>query len=70
MAHAINLAKQNNTSGMQQKIFGKTIVFVERKSLADDLVSGGAFKSLTAQASHGDIGHAKETIILCCFFSR
>jgi len=36
-------------SSMHQKIFGKTIVFVEMKKDADELVSGGVFKSLTAQ---------------------
>jgi len=67
VAYAINLAKQNSTSGMQQKIFGKTIVFVERKSLADDLVSGGVFKCLTAQALHGDIGQKQRDSTLAAF---
>ena len=43
-------ARKEKTSGaMQQKIFGKTIVFTETKREADELVSGGIFKSLTAQ---------------------
>lgn len=45
-------AKKEKTSGaMQQKIFGKTIVFTETKRQADEIVSGGVFKSLTAQVS-------------------
>jgi ATP-dependent RNA helicase DDX21 len=36
-------------SSIHQKIFGKTIVFVETKRDADELVSGSVFKSLTAQ---------------------
>jgi ATP-dependent RNA helicase DDX21 len=67
VAHAINLAKRNTTSAMQQKIFGKTIVFTETKSLADDLVSGGVFKSLTAQALHGDIGQKQRDSTLAAF---
>lgn len=44
--------KKDKTSGaMQQKIFGKTIVFTETKREADELVSGGIFKSLTSQVS-------------------
>jgi len=42
-------AAKRGGSSMQQKIFGKTIVFVETKKDADELVSGGVFKSLTAQ---------------------
>ena len=41
--------KKQNSNAMQQKIFGKTIVFTETKREADELVSGGVFKSLTAQ---------------------
>ena len=67
VAHAINLAKRNTTSAMQQKIFGKTIVFTETKSLADDLVSGGVFKSLSAQALHGDIGQKQRDSTLAAF---
>ena len=45
-------ARKEKTSGaMQQKIFGKTIVFTETKRQADELVSGGIFKSLSAQVS-------------------
>jgi len=67
VAYAINLAKRNSTSAMQQKIFGKTIVFTETKSLADSLVSGGVFKSLTAQALHGDIGQKQRDSTLAAF---
>merc|ERR1712174_7024 len=66
-AHAIKVAKQNTTSAMQQKIFGKTIVFTETKSLADELVSGAVFKSLTAQALHGDIGQKQRDSTLAAF---
>ena len=41
--------KQKGANAMQQKLFGKTIVFVETKREADELVSGGVFKSLSAQ---------------------
>ena len=41
--------KKKSNNAMQQKIFGKTIVFTETKRMADELVSGGVFKSLTAQ---------------------
>ena len=43
-------AKAASSGAMQQKIFGKTIVFTQTKRDADELVSGGVFKSLTAQA--------------------
>jgi len=69
IAYAVKLAKQNTTNAMQQKIFGKTIVFTETKSLADELVSGGVFKSLTAQALHGDIGQKQRDSILAAFRS-
>lgn len=47
---AAAMAKKKKSHGaMQQKIFGKTIVFTQTKRDADDLVSGGVFKSLTAQ---------------------
>ena len=49
IAAAAAAAKKKSTSAMQQKIFGKTIVFTETKRDADELVSGGVFKSLTAQ---------------------
>ena len=60
-------AKHHNT--MQQKIFGKTIVFVETKRLADELVSGNVFKSLTAQALHGDVGQQQRDATLNAFRS-
>lgn len=41
--------KKKSNNAVQQKIFGKTIVFTETKRQADELVSGGVFKSLTAQ---------------------
>ena len=40
---------QRRESSIHQKIFGKTIVFVETKREADELVSGSVFKSLTSQ---------------------
>ena len=47
---AAAIAKKKSThNAMQQKIFGKTIVFTETKREADEIVSGGVFKSLTAQ---------------------
>jgi ATP-dependent RNA helicase DDX21 len=49
IAAAAALKKKKTASAMQQKIFGKTIVFTETKRQADELVSGGVFKSLTAQ---------------------
>jgi Superfamily II DNA and RNA helicases len=49
IAAAVAAAKKKGNSAMQQKIFGKTIVFTETKRDADELVSGGVFKSLTAQ---------------------
>jgi ATP-dependent RNA helicase DDX21 len=61
-------AKRKNTSNaMQQRIFGKTIVFVETKREADELVSGGVFKSLTAQALHGDVGQKQRDATLAAF---
>jgi ATP-dependent RNA helicase DDX21 len=51
IAAAAAAKKKKGNSAMQQKIFGKTIVFTETKRDADDLVSGGIFKSLTAQVS-------------------
>ncbi len=44
--------KKKGNNAMQQKIFGKTIVFTETKRDADDLVSGGIFKSLSAQVGY------------------
>ena len=49
IAAAAAAAKKKSNNAMQQKIFGKTIVFTETKRDADELVSGGVFKSLTAQ---------------------
>lgn len=49
IAAAAKKRKSNNNHAMQQKIFGKTIVFTETKREADELVSGGVFKTLTAQ---------------------
>jgi len=51
IAAAFAAKKKQGSNAMQQKIFGKTIVFTETKRDADDLVSGGVFKSLTAQVS-------------------
>ena len=49
IAAAAAARKLQTNNAMQQRIFGKTIVFVETKKMADELVSGGVFKSLTAQ---------------------
>lgn len=49
IAAAANAKKNKGTGAMQQKIFGKTIVFTETKREADELVSGGVFKTLSAQ---------------------
>ena len=49
IAAAAAAKKQKGSHAMQQKIFGKTIVFTQTKREADELVSGGVFKSLTAQ---------------------
>jgi ATP-dependent RNA helicase DDX21 len=59
--------KRKTNSAMQQKIFGKTIVFTQTKREADELVSGGIFKSLTAQALHGDIGQKQRDATLAAF---
>lgn len=67
---AAALAKKNKkarNSQMQQKIFGKTIVFTETKREADELVSGGIFKSLSAQALHGDVGQKQRDATLKAF---
>ena len=64
-AAALNKAKTNQA--MQQKIFGKTIVFTETKREADELVSGGVFKALTAQALHGDVGQKQRDATLNAF---
>lgn len=55
------------SNAVQQKIFGKTIVFTETKRDADDIVSGGVFKSLTAQALHGDVGQKQRDATLNAF---
>ena len=52
IAAAAKARKKNSNNSMQQKIFGKTIVFTETKRAADELVSGGVFKSLTAQVGY------------------
>ena len=49
IAAAAIAKKQKGENAMQQKLFGKTIVFTQTKREADELVSGGVFKSLTAQ---------------------
>jgi ATP-dependent RNA helicase DDX21 len=51
IAEAAKAKKKATSNSMQQQVFGKTIVFTETKREADDLVSGGVFKSLTAQVS-------------------
>lgn len=56
IAAAALAAKQKGNSALQQKVFGKTIVFTQTKREADELVSGGVFKSLTAQVrSYGSV---------------
>lgn len=67
IAAAAVAAKKKSSSFMQQKIFGKTIVFTETKREADELVSGGVFKSLTAQALHGDVGQKQRDATLAAF---
>jgi len=49
IAAAAKATKEGTKSATQEKIFGKTIVFTETKRDADELVSRGVFKSLTAQ---------------------
>jgi len=67
IAAAAAAKKKRGNSAMQQKIFGKTIVFTETKRDADDLVSGSVFKSLTAQALHGDVGQKQRDATLNAF---
>jgi len=67
IAAAAAARKMQTNNAMQQKIFGKTIVFVETKRMADELVSGGVFKSLTAQALHGDVGQKQRDSTLAAF---
>lgn len=69
IAAAAAAKKKKGNSAMQQKIFGKTIVFTETKRDADELVSGGVFKSLTAQALHGDVGQKQRDATLKAFRS-
>lgn len=67
IAEAVKAAKTKTHSALQQKIFGKTIVFTETKAECDELVSGGVFKTLTAQAIHGDIGQKQRESTLAAF---
>lgn len=67
LAAAAAARKKRGANAMQQKIFGKTIVFTETKRQADELVSGGVFKSLTAQALHGDVGQKQRDATLAAF---
>jgi ATP-dependent RNA helicase DDX21 len=67
IAAAAMAEKQKGANAMQQKLFGKTIVFVETKREADELVSGGVFKSLSAQALHGDVGQKQRDSTLNAF---
>lgn len=67
IAAAAKAAKDKSNSALQQKIFGKTIVFTETKAECDELVSGGVFKTLTAQAIHGDIGQKQRDATLAAF---
>mmetsp|Transcript_9582 Transcript_9582/g.13573 ORF Transcript_9582/g.13573 Transcript_9582/m.13573 type:complete len:847 (+) Transcript_9582:268-2808(+) len=67
IAAAVAANKKKGNSAVQQKIFGKTIVFTETKRDADELVSGSVFKSLTAQALHGDVGQKQRDATLNAF---
>jgi ATP-dependent RNA helicase DDX21 len=67
IAAAAALKKKKSSGAMQQKIFGKTIVFTQTKVMADELVSGSVFKSLTAQALHGDVGQKQRDATLNAF---
>ena len=67
IAKAAAERKKKSSGAMQQKIFGKTIVFTETKRQADELVSGAIFKSLSAQALHGDIGQKQRDATLAAF---
>lgn len=69
IAAAAIAKKKSESSAVQQQIFGKTIVFTETKRQADELVSGGVFKSLTAQALHGDVGQKQRDATLAAFRS-
>jgi ATP-dependent RNA helicase DDX21 len=65
IAEAAAKKKKATNNAMQQKIFGKTIVFTETKREADELVSGGVFKSLTAQVRN--CTHKKDSPWYFCF---
>lgn len=67
IAAAAAARKNKSSHAMQQKIFGKTIVFTETKRAADELVSGSVFKSLTAQVLHGDVGQKQRDATLSAF---
>lgn len=67
IAAAAKEAKSKTSGAFQQKLFGKTIVFAETKAECDELVSGGVFKTLTAQAIHGDIGQKQRDATLAAF---
>mmetsp|Transcript_8746 Transcript_8746/g.21953 ORF Transcript_8746/g.21953 Transcript_8746/m.21953 type:complete len:888 (-) Transcript_8746:211-2874(-) len=67
IAAAAAAKRKSSSNAMQQKIFGKTIVFTETKREADELVSGGVFKCLTAQALHGDVGQKQRDATLAAF---
>ena len=67
IAAAAKAAKDKSNSALQQKIFGKTIVFTETKAECDQLVSGSVFKTLTAQTIHGDIGQKQRDATLAAF---
>ena len=67
IAAAFKANKDKSNSALQQKIFGKTIVFTETKRECDELVSGSVFKTLTAQAIHGDIGQKQRDATLAAF---
>ena len=67
IAAAVKKARSRTNSSLQQKIFGKTIVFTETKAECDELVSGSVFKTLTAQTIHGDIGQKQRDATLAAF---
>jgi len=53
----------------QKKMFGKTIIFCETKKAADELVTGNAFSTLTAQSLHGDHSQRQRDMTLDGFRS-
>lgn len=67
IAKAVKAKKKGSNQAMQQKIFGKTIVFTETKAQADELANGSVFKSLTVQALHGDVGQKQRDATLAAF---